>query len=292
MLVRSEPQDSAKPEELERTFSSKVWRIVRTLLVAYLLVCLLMVCLESSLVYPIPTPRSSPAAEELGFEDVQFQSLDGTFLHGWYYPHENARIGLLYCHGNGEDVTRNADLVHWFHDKLSASVFIFDYRGYGNSEGTPHEAGVIADGLAAQQWLAARLGVATDQIVLVGRSLGGAVAVALAKQQGAHAIVLLNTFPDMTEVAASKYPWLPVRWLMRNRYPSIERIQAYTGPLLQSHGTADRIVPFALAKELYDASPSEQKRFVEIQGGSHNDPMSDSLNKAMIEFLALLDPAS
>jgi len=268
-----------------RPLSQKVWQVTRALLIAYGAICLLMIFLETKIVYPAPPSQSKPTAEDFGFEEVHFQSADGTALHGWYHAHPEPRFGLLYCHGNGEDITRNADLVHYFHDELSASVFIFDYRGYGQSAGSPHEAGVIADGLAAQRWLAERLEVETDQLVLVGRSLGGGVAVALAEQQGARALVLQNTFASMVDVAAEKFPWLPIRWMMRNRYPSVERIKAYTGPLLQSHGTADQVIPFSMGKQLFEASPSKQKQFFEILDGSHNGPLPDRYLEALIDFL-------
>lgn len=269
----------------QQPLTQKIWRVSRTLLIAYGAICLLMIFLENKLVYPAPPARSKPAAEDFDFEEVHFQSSDGTTLHGWYYAHPKPQFGLLYCHGNGEDITHNADLVQQFHNELSASVFIFDYRGYGQSAGSPHEAGLIADGLAAQQWLAERMEVETDRLVLVGRSLGGAIAVALAEQQGAHALVLQNTFASMVDVAADKFPWLPIRWIMHNRYPSAERIKAYHGPLLQSHGTADRVVPFTMGRELFDASPSKRKRFLEIPDGNHNGPLPESCYEAMIEFL-------
>jgi hypothetical protein len=251
----------------------------------YLAVCLLMMGLETTLIYPVPPKRVSPSAEELGFEDVWFESADGTRLHGWYFAHAEPRFGLVYCHGNGEDVTDNADLVRLFHDRYRASVFLFDYRGYGQSAGSPHEAGIVADGLAAQLWLAKRLQVETDEMVLVGRSLGGAVAVAMAEQQGARALVLQNTFSSMVDVAADKYPWLPVRWIMRNRYPSAERIAAYDGPLLQNHGTVDRVAPMEFGKRLFEAAPSEAKQFIELPDYGHNDQFPETYFGALGDFL-------
>lgn len=262
-----------------------IWRLVWTPQIAYLAICVLLICFESKLIYPAPAARSTPTAEDFGFEAVHFQSTDGTALHGWYYAHPEPRFGLLYCHGNGEDITHNSGLVRRYRNKLSASVFIFDYRGYGQSAGSPHEAGLIADGLAAQRWLAERMQVEPAELVIVGRSLGGGVAVALAEQQGARALILQNTFASMTEVAASKYPWFPIRWMIRNRYPSAERIQAYTGPLLQCHGTADEIVPFEIGKRLFAAAPSQQKRFIEFPGAGHNWPLPNDYYQALVEFL-------
>jgi len=278
------PPTEAQPRQPKKLF----WRLARIPLVTYLAICVLLICFESKLIYPAPAARSTPTAEDFGFEAVHFQSADGTGLHGWYYAHPDARFGLLYCHGNGEDITHNADLVRRYRNKLSASVFIFDYRGYGQSAGSPHEAGIIADGLAAQRWLAERMQVEPDELIIVGRSLGGGVAVALAEQLGARALILQNTFASMTEVAASKSPWLPIRWMIRNRYPSAERIQAYTGPLLQCHGTADGIVPFEIGKRLFAAAPSQQKRFIEFPGAGHNGPLPSSYYQALVGFVSSL----
>ncbi len=118
------------------------------------------------------------------------------------------------------------------------------------------------------------------------RSLGGGVAVALAEQQGARALILQNTFASMSEVAANKFPWLPIRWMIRNRYPSAKRIQGYTGPLHQVHGTADAVVPFANGQKLFDASPSKQKQFIKIPGGTHNSPLPKIYDESLVDFLS------
>ena len=281
-MATQPPADEQQTSPRRR--AKAIWRIMRSGLIAYAAICLLLICLENQLIYPAPTTHSIPTAESLGFQEVNFQSTDGTALHGWYDPHPEPRFGLLYCHGNGEDISHNVELVRRLRNQLTASVFIFDYRGYGKSSGSPHEAGLIADGLAAQQWLAEQLNVETNQLVLVGRSLGGGVAVALAEQQGARALVLQNTFASMTDVAAGKFPWLPIRWMIRNRYPSTKRIQAYAGPLLQTHGTADRVIPFKMGKQLFDAAPSKQKQFLKISGGTHNGSLPEHYYKTLVEF--------
>jgi uncharacterized protein len=263
-----------------------VWRLARPLLVAYLLVVLAVMFLETRLVYPIP-PLSQgdwhPAG--LDFEDVWFTSEDGTKLHGWFVDHPAAKRAILYCHGNGEDVGTNADLVAELSKSLDASVFIFDYRGYGHSEGVPSEAGCIADGLAAQRWLAQRLGKRPDDVVVTGRSLGGAIATAVAAANGAQALVLVNAFSRMTDVAAHHYPWLPVRLVMKNRYDSVARIRKYDGPVFQSHGTADWIVPIRFGRELFDAAPTAQKQFVEYDDEGHNDPVPANYYRKLAAFL-------
>jgi hypothetical protein len=121
--------------------------------------------------------------------------------------------------------------------------------------------------------------------VLIGRSLGGGVAVALAAEQGAAALVLESTFSSLCDTAACQYPWLPVRWVMDNRYDSLTRIQEYSGPLLQCHGTEDSIVPIELARQLFDASPSRIKRWMEFPGLGHNSDWPGSYYATLAEFL-------
>jgi hypothetical protein len=269
-----------------RRIVAAVWRVVRPVLIAYLVVVLLMTFLETWLVYPVP-PVEFGDWHPVGLEheEIHFAADDGTRLYGWFVPHRQPKRVLLYCHGNGEDVARNADLVAHLRETLGASVFIFDYRGYGHSAGRPDEPGCIADGLAAQRWLAERAGVAPGDIVVMGRSLGAAVAIAIGAGQGAQALVLENAFSRMTDVAAFHYPWLPVRRLMRNRYDSLARIAQFRGPVLQSHGTADEIVPLELARELFDAIPTHCKQFLKFPGLGHNDPPPDRYYRQLAEFL-------
>jgi fermentation-respiration switch protein FrsA (DUF1100 family) len=172
---------------------------------------------------------------------------------------------------------------------LAATVFVFDYRGYGRSRGKPGERGCVADGMAAQRWLAEREGVSTDDIVLVGRSIGGGVAVQMAAEQGARALVLENTFSRMTDAAKILFPWLPVRLVMANRYNSVRRIKGYNGPLFQCHGTADDLVPIELGRKLFEASPSRMKKFHENTNLRHNDTLPPAYYAALAQFLDQVD---
>ncbi len=269
-----------------RRWISSTWHFARAALIAYLVVVLAMTFLETWLVYPIPpVERGDWHPAGLDFEDVRFASADGTKLHGWFVERPNARRAVLYCHGNGENVGMNAEVVAQLSQALDASVFIFDYRGYGHSEGTPSEAGCIADGLAAQRWLTQRIGKSPSDVIVMGSSLGSSVAVAIAAAEGAQALILQNAFSRMTDVAAHHYPWLPVRLVMKNRYDSIARIRNYAGPVFQSHGTVDGIVPIRFGRELFAAAPTSQKRFVEFTGRGHNDPEPASYYDELANFV-------
>ena len=285
---KSEPGLTPPTSASRQFWLSRTWRILRPFLVAYLIIMLGMALFETWLVYPIPLlsqgnwkPTSFP------YEDVEFKSADGTKLHGWFFPQPNTKRAILYCHGNGEDVAADGDLGYHLSKVLQASVFVFDYRGYGHSEGSPTEAGCIADGSAAQSWLASHVGIRPNDVILIGRSLGSAIAIALAADTGCRALVLENSFPSIVAVAAQYYAWLPVSWMMRNRYDNLARIQHYNGPLWQSHGCDDTLIPLALARTLFDASPSPSanKRWIEFPHCGHNDPRPSRYYTELASFL-------
>jgi uncharacterized protein len=132
--------------------------------------------------------------------------------------------------------------------------------------------------------------IKASDVIIMGRSLGSAVALALAANNGAHALILESAFPSMPDIAAPHYPWLPVRWIMKNRYDNIARIESYRGPLLQVHGTADSLIPMALAKSLFDAAPSPTKRWIEFAGLNHNDPEPAGFFADLKSFLQEISP--
>ena len=273
----------------QKSLGRRIWRLVSLLLFVYLVLIMLLGWFENSLIFPAPRyPRGDWEAAGADVEDVFFQSTDGTRLHGWFLDHPNPRYYVLYCHGNGENVAYATELQRLLHDELQLAVFAFDYRGYGRSEGSANEAGVLQDARAAQAWLAQRAGVEPHDIVLMGRSLGGAVAVDLAADTGTRGLVLESTFSSMPDVAARLFWWAPARLIMRSQFNSVERIQQYRGPLLQSHGTRDGLIPIEMGRRLFAAAPSDRKQFLDIQGADHNDPQGREYYVALDQFLRQL----
>jgi hypothetical protein len=258
----------------------------------YALVLLVFMLLENFFIFPAPQyPDGNWSAKLWKAEDVYFKSDDGTDLHGWYAEHPVPRAVILYCHGNGEHVAYGADRLT-MRDRLGVSVFLFDYRGYGRSSGSPREQGVLADGRAAALWLADRAGIEPSELVFMGRSLGGAVAIDLASEYGGRAVIVESTFTSMPDVAARLIRWAPVRWLLRTRFNSIEKIANYRGPLLQSHGTEDELVPLELGRRLFEAAPTSRKEFLEFPGDRHNDPPPSVYWDVLDRFLGELETHS
>jgi fermentation-respiration switch protein FrsA (DUF1100 family) len=246
---------------------------------------------ERWLVYPAPRRRGHDwTAAELPHEDVHFTADDGARLHGWYVPHPAPRASILFSHGNGEHVARLAPTLALLRERVAVSIFAWDYRSYGHSRGKPHEVNLLADARTAQLWLAQREGIRPEDVVLYGRSLGGGVSVGLASDHAVRGMVLERTFADLVDTAEYHFPWLPVRRIMRNRYPSIERISRYHGPLFQSHGTADEVVPFDMGRRLFDAAATPNKQFFIVEGGMHNSPQPDEYYDALVKFLDSLPP--
>jgi fermentation-respiration switch protein FrsA (DUF1100 family) len=262
------------------------WRLVRILLIAYFGFALLLMLLENRLVYhPVPYPVGDWAPAELRFEDAQFAADDGTALHGWYVPHSDPRAVVLFLHGNAGNIAGRADFLRRLHD-LRVTVLALDYRGYGRSEGSPTEQGVISDARAARTWLAEKAGVRPSEIVLWGESLGCGVAIELATD-GARALILEHAFTSLPDVAAHHYSWMPVRLLMRNRMRAIDKIGEFRGPILQAHGDSDSVIPYQLGQRLFEAA-NQPKEFLTIPGGDHNDPRSAKFWEAADRFLSRL----
>jgi len=241
---------------------------------------------ELLLFFPSKHPEGNWQPEGLEFEDVWFNAADGTRLHGWYCPCESPRAYVLFAHGNAGNLATQASLLDYLHDSMHVAVLAFDYRGYGRSEGRPSVEGALDDARAARTTLAKKAGIKESDVVLMGRSLGGAVVVRLAGELAPRGLVLESTFSSLKDVAAHHYPSL-ARLVPEDKLDSAAWIARYKGPLLQSHGTADRTVPFELGKKLFEAA-QEPKTFITITGGGHNSLQSEEYYKALDRFLAEL----
>lgn len=240
---------------------------------------------ERYVYFPDRTLVATPANIRLPFEEVYLQTQDRVHLHGWFIPAPDARLTLLFLHGNAGNISHRLDSLQVFHE-LGLNVFIFDYRGYGNSTGRPSERGTYRDAEAAWRYLTQTRAIPAPRIVLFGRSLGGAVAVWLAGRTRPAALILESTFTSIRDMAGRFYPYLPVSLLTRIRYPTIHRMGALHLPVLIVHSSDDDIIPYAMARRLFDAAPAA-KSFLTLHGG-HNDGFlssGDRYREGLAEFL-------
>jgi len=239
---------------------------------------------------PLREVSYTPGDLELDFEDVVFKSEDGLRLNGWYIPASSrgrdrglagrgggspvtlaargAKFTVLFCHGNGGNMMHRLDSINVFRN-LGLNCFIFDYRGYGNSEGRPSEEGTYLDVAAAYRWLTEEKKIQPDKIVVFGRSLGGSIAAQLAGRVKVGALVIESAFTSYADIGKKFYPYMPVRWFARFSYRTIDYIKRVSCPVMLVYSRNDEVVPFDFGLELYEAA-NEPKKFVEIFG-SHND---------------------
>jgi fermentation-respiration switch protein FrsA (DUF1100 family) len=244
---------------------------------------------NSGIFQPAKFPRGEWNQTSVLAQDANFTAADGTKLHGWYVNCAQPKGHALLLHGNAGNVTLLAETLRTLNRRHNLSVLALDYRGFGKSEGKPSEEGLYQDARAARRWLAEKEGIAESDVILMGVSLGGAVAVDLAARDGARGLVLSNTFTSLPAAAQHQLPWLPMNLILSTRMNSLAKIKEYRGPLLVSHAEADEVVPFAQGQALYDAA-SGPKRLITNHGSKHNDAQSEEYRVALDEFIAELPP--
>lgn len=216
---------------------------------------------------PLRGMIATPADWDMEYEDVELHSEDGVTLHGWYIPSPGSTRALLFFHGNAGNISHRGESLAIFHH-LGLNVFIFDYRGYGRSDGTPSEEGLHADAISAWNYLREDKGFAAGQIVLFGRSLGGAVATRLATEVKPAALILESTFSSARDLATVHYPILSKLIILRFAFDTVGRVGSINCPLLVLHSPDDEIIPYALGEKVYKAA-KEPKTMLSIRG-DHN----------------------
>ena len=251
---------------------NSVMSVVSAFAIGYAVLAVALYFYQPNLLYfpDMPTREIQATPEDIGldYKPLTLTTADDEQLDAWFIPAEAARGTLLFCHGNAGNISHRLDAIRFFHD-LGLSLLIFDYRGFGQSTGRPSEKGTYRDVDAAWQYLVEQRGISPEHIILLGRSLGAAIAADLASRQAAAGVILESGFTSVPDVAATLYPWLPVRWLSRYRYNTLKKMAAIHSPLLVVHSRDDEIIPFSNGEQLY-AAANEPKQFLELRGG-HND---------------------
>ena len=236
--------------------------------------------------FPTAEIERNPASVGLDFEDVYFVTGDGVTLNGWYVPARPgsgepsgpaSEITFLWFHGNGGNLSHRVEDLALLNRRLGVNVFIFDYRGYGRSEGRPSESGVYRDARAALNYLRSRSDVDPNRVVFFGRSLGTVVAVELAaappEAWQPYGIILVSPLTSISDMARAVHTWLPMHWLAGNRFNTLARIGNVHSPLLLIHSDKDEIVPVEQGRRLFKAA-NHPKSFHLWSGAGHNDGFS------------------
>ena len=221
---------------------------------------------KNSIFFPEEIIEFNPGMLNLTFEDIDFKTNDGLKINSWFIPNPLAEYTILLCHGNAGNIGNRIDRIACFH-KLKFNTFIFDYRGYGKSEGKPSEEGLYLDAEAAYRYLVKEKEIPPDKIILYGASLGGAVAIDLASKVTLRALIVEGSFSSGKEMAKNLYPYLPA-FIFTVKLDSITKIKKVRCPKLFIHSVEDEIVPLRLAEELYQASLAPKEFFKTY--GSHN----------------------
>lgn len=235
----------------------------------WVLLSLLLYLFQPKFVYfPLSEIDYTPDMAGLAYEDIYFKTEDDVELNAWFIPAEGAKKTLLFFHGNGGNISHRLDSLKIFHE-LGLSVFIIDYRGYGQSQGTTSEQGTYRDAEAAWRYLTESRGIPDKNIIIFGRSMGGGVATWLASQYTPNLLILESAFTSVADMAKHYYPYLPTHLLTRIKYASIDRIKDIHCPILFSHSKTDEIVPFEFGVQLFEQA-QEPKMFMQLEGG-HND---------------------
>lgn len=208
------------------------------------------------------------ARSRLPLEDIWFQSSDGTKLFGWYVENAATSAVVLWCHGNAGNIIHRLENLRELY-RLGLSVFLFDYRGYGRSQGSPSEEGLYQDALGAYDQLTRTRLIRPERIVLFGRSLGAAVAVEVASHKLAAGLILESSFPSIEAVARFHYGGLPVHWLLGAKFRLIDRLPHLSLPKLIVHGDQDEIIPIELGRQVFEAA-KPPKTFYVVKGADHN----------------------
>ena len=255
----------------------------------YILLVTLMYIFQSKLVYfPSTDINTTPKSIGLPYESIRFLSKDKTELHAWYIPKKDANTTLLFFHGNGGNISHRLDSIKIFHS-LGMNVFIFDYRGFGKSQGSANEQNTYDDAKSAWNYLLKNRSVKAENIIIFGRSLGGTIAANLGSTVKPKGIILESTFNSIKEISAERYPFLP-QSLLRFNYGTIKYLKAINYPILVIHSKDDNIIPFKYGEAVFK-NANEPKTFVKLSG-DHNYGFLDSHEiyvAALEKFLNKID---
>jgi pimeloyl-ACP methyl ester carboxylesterase len=236
--------------------------------------------------YPTRHLDTTPDQIGLAYEDCRIPAAADESVHAWFFQGAGVDAPVvLFCHGNGGNISHRLETAELL-VRLGAAMLLFDYRGYGLSDGSPSESNMYADAEACYDWLVATKKYRPDQIVLFGRSLGGAVAVELASRRTCRGMVVESSFTSAKDMGRRMFPYFPVGFLLRYKFDSLSRIGLVKCPVLITHSPDDEMIPYAMGRRLYDAAP-RPKLFCDLVG-RHNEREYERLPEYLAAINSLL----
>ncbi len=243
---------------------------------------------QSNYIYfPDSDVSETPSAIGLEYEAVTLQTRDNVRITGWFVPAEESKFTILFCHGNAGNIADRLEFLKMF-NRMGLSTFIFDYRGYGDSEGHPTEKGTYMDAEAAYDYLIREREVPYSEIIVMGRSLGGPIASYISSHFPVRALIVESSFTSIKDVAPF-HMVIPAKFFSRFRYNTKEYVKNTDIPVMIIHSRNDEIIPFSHGKELYSAA-GERKKFLEIEGFHSNGYLQsyEKYKDGLKEFLGAL----
>ncbi|MCF6331619.1 MAG: alpha/beta hydrolase [Sulfurimonas sp.] len=250
-----------------QTFFTQFKILFFVLTIGYLILIALMYIFQSKLIYfPLTNIDLTPKDIGLEYESIIFETNDKTKLHAWYIQKKDAKTTLFFLHGNGGNISHRLDSIKLF-NSLGMNVFIFDYRGYGKSKGKANEQNTYDDAKSAWDYLLKNKNIKDKDVIIFGRSLGGAIAAKLGSQLKPKAIILESTFTTIKEFASDIYPFFP-EFLINYEYETTKYLKNINYPILIIHSQDDNIIPFKYGEAVFK-NANEPKTFVKIKG-NHN----------------------
>jgi fermentation-respiration switch protein FrsA (DUF1100 family) len=273
-----------------RNWRRQALRFVVAIVYAHIMAIAILLPLENRLAFPgwaFGAQWSAPA-RELGVQEVELTADDGTPIHAWFLAPPNWRPemgAVLYSHGNGGNLSgREHTMALWRHE-VNRAVLGYDYPGFGKSGGKPTEASCYAAAQAAHDWLVEKQNVPPREIILLGSSMGGAMATELASRHEHRLLVLTGSFTSFPDMAQQRMFWVPgIRFLVSNRLDNLDKIDCVQGPVFIAHGTADKVVPFWMGERLFDKARAP-KHFFRMENHPHMHPAHPDFFAAVRDFL-------
>ncbi len=263
---------SETAKKILRVFSMPISGIHFILLILAIIIfsCVFFPQIENFFIfYPDRDIEFHPADRHLNFEDIYFEAEDKTRLHGWFFPQKGNAPVILFCHGNAGNICHRLENVKLLLDQ-KLQVFIFDYRGYGQSKGSPSEKGIYLDGLAAYDFLVIQKNIPPERIALFGRSLGASVAIEIAIKRKIRSLITESAFTSTKGMARTMLLFMPFSFFLPPHYNNLDKISRIHVPKLIIHGEEDEIVPFSMGQKLYEKAQAP-KYFYPIKNAGHND---------------------